>query len=104
VRLGSGRFALEEAVSLERLEEAFEHGQEADYVFPLDHALLDWPAMIVGADDARRIVQGQAVRGDLLEMKDEAAMGRAYGPNGEFLAIMFYQAKAGLWRPKKVFS
>jgi tRNA pseudouridine55 synthase len=67
IRLRSGQFALEQAVSLERLQEAFQHGQEAQYLLPLDEALLSWPAMIVGADDARRIVQGQAVCGELPE-------------------------------------
>jgi tRNA pseudouridine55 synthase len=104
VRLGSGRFTLEEAVSLERLEEAFEHGQEADYLLPLDDAFLDWPAMIVGADDARRIVQGQTVCGELPEVRDKSAMCRAYSLDGEFLAIMSYQARTGRWRPKKVFA
>jgi len=104
VRLGSGHFRLEDALSLERVEEAFEHGQGEALVLPPDEALLDWPAMIVSSEDARRIAQGQALRGNPPdEGGDEVALSRAYGAEGEFLAVMVYHAETGLWRPKKVF-
>jgi len=101
VRLSSGRFSLEEAVSLDRLEEAFRHGQEGEYLLPLDEALLDWPAMIVGDEDARRIGHGQAVEG---QNAADGTLGRAYDLDGKFLAIMSYHAGSGRWRPAKVFA
>jgi tRNA pseudouridine55 synthase len=104
VRLGSGRFTLEEAVSLERLEEAFRHGQEDRYLLPLDEAFLDWPAMIVGADDERRVVHGQAINGEPPAARGEALLRRAYSLDGDFLAIMAYHVASGRWRPKKVFA
>jgi tRNA pseudouridine55 synthase len=105
-RLSSGRFNLEEAVSLERIEEAFEHGQESHYLLPIDEALLDWPAMIVGMDDAERIGQGQAIPGDLLPDGEDGHGGlcRAYSSEGDFLAILAYKPATGLWWPKKVFG
>ena len=111
VRLRSGRFRLEEAVSLERLEEAFRHGQGERYLLPLDHALLDLPALIVGAEDARRIVHGQPIparQGTVGQVSNlsqaDGALYRAYNLDGGFLAVMAYDAAAGLWRPKKVFG
>jgi tRNA pseudouridine55 synthase len=104
VRMASGRFTLEEAVSLERLEEAFQHGQEVRYLLPLDEAFLDWPAMIVGADDARRVVHGQTIGGDPLAAKEEGLLRRAYSLDGDFLAILEYRASSGRWCPKKVFA
>lgn len=104
VRLQSGRFALEDAVSLDRLEEAFEHGREEKYLVPLDEALLDWPAMVVGGTDARRIVQGHAVAGPLPMIEDNEVLCRAYSLDGEFLAILTYDAAAERWQPKKVFA
>ncbi len=105
VRLGSGRFALEDAVSLERLEEAFEHGQGEAFLMPLDEALLDWPAMIVGREDAHRIAQGQPLRGEPPDTDEhEPVLSRAYSVEGDFLAVMTYHAETGLWRPKKVFA
>jgi tRNA pseudouridine55 synthase len=105
-RLSSGRFSLEEAVSLQRIEEAFEHGQESQYLLPIDEALLDWPAMIVGSSDAHRIAQGQALAGEPPANGAEEQVGlcRAYGPDGDFLAIMAYQSATALWWPKKVFG
>jgi tRNA pseudouridine55 synthase len=104
VRLQSGQFTLEGAASLERLEEAFEHGQEDQYLLPLDEALLDWPALIVGANDARRIGQGQAVVGDPPSGEDGGDLCRAYSLAGDFLAVMAYDGEHRLWRPKKVFA
>jgi tRNA pseudouridine55 synthase len=110
VRLSSGQFTLQEAVSLERLEEAFEHGQEARYLLPLDEAFLDWPVMLVGAEDARHIVHGHAARNapPVLERAmlepPGAPLCRAYSLDGDFLAIMAYHAASGQWRPKKVFA
>jgi tRNA pseudouridine55 synthase len=105
VRLGSGQFALEDAVSLERLEEAFQHGQGEQYLLPMDEALLDWPALVVGADDARRILQGQAVQADLGVTKGNGdSLCRAYSLDGDFLAVMTYHAASKQWRPKKVFA
>ncbi len=105
IRLGSGRFTLSESVSLERLAEAFEHGQEERYLLALDEAFLDQPAAIVGIETARRIAHGQAVDLDPCpgDVTDSGALVRTYGPEGEFLAIMTYDTVSGLWHPRKVF-
>lgn len=105
VRLASGRFTLREAVSLDRLEEAFQHNEHDRYLMPLDEALLDWPAMIVGAEGARQIVHGQAVPGGpSANNGDEVRLCRAYSLDGDFLAIMSYNAPSGDWHPRKVFA
>jgi hypothetical protein len=31
-------------------------------------------------------------------------MARAYGPEGEFLAVISFDPASSLWRPKKVFA
>lgn len=103
-RLRSGRFTLDAAVSLQRLEEAFQHGQEGRYLIPLDEALLDWPAIVVGAEDARRVLHGQAIQADVPEMgEDGNLLCRAYSIEGDFLAIVTFHARTGKWQPKKVF-
>jgi tRNA pseudouridine55 synthase len=104
IRLRSGRFSLEQAVSLERLEEAFQHGQEGQFLIPLDEALLDWPAMVVSADHARRIAQGQAIEGDAPACGDGSRLCRAYSLDGEFLAIVEHRTSTERWHPKKVFA
>ncbi len=105
VRLSSGQFTLEEAVSLDRLEEAFRHGEGVSYLLPLDAGLLDWPALVVGAEEAQRIAQGQSVEGPPLPAGDDKApLCRAYSLAGDFLAVMVYDNDARRWRPKKVFA
>jgi tRNA pseudouridine55 synthase len=105
VRLASGRFTLGEAVSLDRLEEAFQHNEHDRYLLPLDEALLDWPAMIVGVEGARQIVLGQSVPGRPSATKrDQIRLCRAYSLDGDFLAIMSYDATSGDWHPRKVFA
>ena len=60
--------------------------------------------MIVGADDARRVVHGQTIGGDPLAAKEEGLLRRAYSLDGDFLAILEYRASSGRWCPKKVFA
>jgi tRNA pseudouridine55 synthase len=105
VRLRSGRFTLEDAASLERIEEAFAHGQEADYLLPIDEALLDWPALVFGADKAQRLVHGQAIEApEPRAGEEDALLWRAYSLDGEFLAIVNFDRATGRWRPQKVFA
>src|SRR5690606_18098372 len=94
VRLASGRFTLEDATSLERLEEAFRHGQEEQYLLPLDEALLDWPAIVVDSDEKQRLVQGQPIPARASKPADDG-WARAYSSDGDFLAIVAYEAGAG---------
>jgi tRNA pseudouridine55 synthase len=106
VRLSSGRFVLEDATSLDRLAEAFEHGQGDRHLLALDEAFFDQPAAVVGADRAQRIAHGQAVALDTAIGPGEGGseVVRVYGPDGGFLAIVTYDAESGMWRPKKVFA
>ncbi|NIV39183.1 MAG: hypothetical protein GWN58_60130, partial [Anaerolineae bacterium] len=65
----------------------------------------DWPAAIVGGEAARQIAHGQAVALESLSRDQSGGkMARAYGPEGNFLAILIYDAASALWRPKKVFA
>jgi tRNA pseudouridine55 synthase len=105
VRLGSGRFTLQGAVSLERLEEAFRHGQESTYLMPLDEALLDWPAVVVGGDEARSLAHGQAISADpAMENARSGDLYRAYSLDGQFLAVLKFDSSAHRWQPRKVFA
>ena len=106
VRLASGRFTLEDATSLERLEEAFQYGQEEQFLLPMDEALLEWPAIVVDSGEKQRLVQGQPISGGVIAGsggRETAGWARAYSSDGDFLAIVAYDQGAGRWQPKKVF-
>jgi tRNA pseudouridine55 synthase len=105
-RLASGSFTLDDAVTLEDLT-----GLEdlSGLLHPLDAALQDLPILKLDADQARRIVLGQAI--PLLGVEAGAApcgsagsLCRALDASGALLAIMTCDSAAQVWRPKKVLA
>ncbi|PKO23082.1 MAG: tRNA pseudouridine(55) synthase TruB [Chloroflexi bacterium HGW-Chloroflexi-1] len=100
-RLRSGDFRLADAISLETLAEAAETGQVARYLHPLRSALADLTPVPVDPQTAAQIAHGQAIP---CPTRPENATGCAYGPDGEVLAILIYDADRMQWRPRKVFA
>jgi tRNA pseudouridine55 synthase len=103
-RTASGQLRVEEAVTLEALNAAFELGHWQQYLRPADTALADWPAVHLAAEGAQRVLRGQAVPAGPSELTAEGAFARAYNPAGEFVAILRGDLGAGVWRPHKVFN
>ncbi|MEA3338647.1 MAG: tRNA pseudouridine(55) synthase TruB [Chloroflexota bacterium] len=130
VRLASGGFRLEEAVTLDEFAQAAAEERWPDMLHPLDAALTHFPALHLDASSARRLCQGQAVangeiangewrmanaewriaNGEIAngEWRDGERRGgglvRVYGPDEVFLALAVYDAEAEVWRPRKVFQ
>jgi len=106
IRLASGDFRLEDAVTLETFSRAVSEGRGAELLYPIDAALSHFPALHLDADAARRLRSGQAIpvpsSSPEAEGK-EGGMARAYGPDGTCLALVTYDGAAGVWRPRKVF-
>jgi len=98
-RMASGRFSIEQAITLEELEQAFAKGEGASLLQPLDVALQAFPSVIVDQATESKIGFGQRVR---LSEAPEALMCRAYSADGRLLALLRYDA-GGLWQPHKVF-
>jgi len=111
VRLRCGPFALEDAVPLSELEEAFHAGSWQRFAYPMDWVLQDWKKVTVGEETARAIRNGQAVQLPDEEGGDRAIPSdvpgdnrrRVYTPEGALLSLMRFSACARLWRPLKVF-
>jgi len=100
-RLASGRFRVEDAITLDQLAAAVEEGDWFRLLIPPDAALLDFAAVRLNGDAARRLSHGQPVP---CPERPSTVMGRAYGPDGTLLAVVTYDPKAHLWRPRKVFA
>jgi len=98
-RMASGHFSIEQAITLEELEQAFAKGEGASLLQPLDVALQAFPSVIVDQATESKIGFGQRVR---LSEAPEALMCRAYSADGRLLALLRYDA-GGLWQPHKVF-
>jgi tRNA pseudouridine55 synthase len=101
-RLASGRFHVEDAVTLEEFAEIAAQGRWTARLHPIDAALARFRPLYVDADAARRLCSGQPIISPSGEPVDES-LARAYGPDRVFLALVAYDSEANVWRPRKVF-
>ncbi len=100
-RLASGHFTLAEAITLETASQLFEQGRWAEVLHPLDEALLAYEALTVDGETERKIRFGQQVAGPV--PSGLPSLRRAYSSRGVLIALLSYDARSGLWQPKKVF-
>ncbi len=98
VRERSGSFALEDAVSLEQLQEAGSKGWQ-HYLLPMQVGLGHLPGISVDSAQEARICQGQMV--DLPELAS-ADLAYAVNGGGQLFAILRRREVTGLWQPDKV--
>jgi tRNA pseudouridine55 synthase len=107
VRLASGDFRVEDAVTVEEFAQAAAEDRWPDLLHRMDAALTHFPALNLKTGAARRICSGQAVPGPPLPSTHPEGnwqgLARAYGPDGTFLALVAYDPAAGVLRPRKVF-
>lgn len=120
VRTRSGPFTLAESITLEQLALAVQEGTITHYLYSIDKALEQYPALIVDEETAARVRHGNAFRypadpaGSPIECKTvhsrgdlrgrpETPLARLYDTQGQFLAIAEWDARQELWKPQKVF-
>jgi tRNA pseudouridine55 synthase len=111
-RLASGKFHLKDTITLDELACAAAEQRWSDLLHPIDAALYRFPALHLDADAARRVILGQAVQAREGESVgagrettgDVARLSRAYGPEGDFLALVAHDPEANVWRPRRVFK
>ena len=100
-----GPFRLEDAISLEKLEELRhkDAGREAlrEVLLPVETALDDIPALAVDRNQATRIVRGQQVilRGGDAPVNEETVLATWKGKPVALCAI-----EAGILKPRRVFN
>ena len=99
-RLRSGRFAVDEAWSVEELERLAGMGRAGEAVLPADEALLEHDCALLGPAGAAAFVHGNVHRaGGALR---PAPAARVYSTAGEFLGVGAVDA-GGSVQPVKVF-
>ncbi len=101
-RTKNGRFGLREAVSLRRLDEAFENGDWYRYLVPAAEALGDWHTVILKVDEIDDVTHGHRILGEA--GLEHGLLARAVSEDGELVALVEYDAETNEWQPKKVFS
>jgi tRNA pseudouridine55 synthase len=100
-RLASGKWRLEDAITLHDLQRQVEAGDWVHLLHSLDAALQDFDRVDLTLDLAQQVIHGQAV---LLDGRPQTSLVRAYAPDGNLVALLQPSRKPDLWQPKKVFS
>jgi tRNA pseudouridine55 synthase len=103
VRTRHGPFKIEEAITLEALESAFREGTWQQQLRPPEYILTDWPTYTATDEQEREIMQGKPLRLPA-PAPHEKQMLAAKRPNGELLAIMYWDEGKGFWQPRKVMA
>lgn len=104
-RLKSGAFSIENAVSIEEMEERFADGNWRNIVNSPDTALRDMRALVVGKPLEDMIRNGRAFAAGADDRPARANEHcRVYTTDGNFLAIVAHNAPTQQWRPEKVFA
>lgn len=101
-RTKNGQFGLRDAVSLRRLEEAFENGDWYKYLIPAAEALGDWYTVVLDVPQIDEVTHGHRIPAD--EGLEPGKMARAISEDGELVALIEYDAEVSEWQPRKVFS
>lgn len=108
-RLRSGAFRVQDALTLDEVEERFACGDWREIVHSPDIALRNLRALIVGKPVEEMIRNGRFfdpgdAAGDAHTPPKPSERCRAYSTDGRFLATLTFDPDLQQWRPEKVFA
>jgi tRNA pseudouridine55 synthase len=101
VRTRSGPFTLSESITLEQLADAVETNSVQQYLYLVDKALEQYPAIKLDAETVERVKHGNTFNKPIVK---NAGLARVYDTNGDFIAIAEWNEEQKAWQPKKVFA
>jgi tRNA pseudouridine55 synthase len=102
-RLRVGIFSIRDALSLENIEDAFHDNTWKTIIYPVDSPLSNWKAIVVGREIELDIRHGHPMPASEND-SDLEEYCRAYDADGNFLAILRFNAAKRQWHPEKVFA
>ena len=104
-RLRSGAFSVEDAFSLDEVEDRLADGSWRELIHSPDIALRNLRAILVGKRLEDMIRNGRAFEvGDSTVQLHASERCRAYSSDGRFLATVVFDEDLRQWRPEKVFA
>ena len=105
VRLRTGHYPIETALSADDLRDASDRGDWRDYVLAMDTVVLHLRAAVVGASGEAHIRNGQPI---VLPIPRLPALHqetcRVYSEDGRLLALASYNSAMHEWQPETVFG
>jgi tRNA pseudouridine55 synthase len=101
VRLRTGPFFLDQALTIAELEAAFDEMPWPELALHPDTALLDWPAIVLDEAGTLAWRQGKDLR---LGRGADSERCRAYSTAGDWLGLGRGDTERGAWRPEKVIA
>lgn len=101
-RTKSGEFALRDAVTLRKLQEAFDNGEWYKYLIPAAEALSDWPSRELSYEEVDLVRHGHRVPVEGAPENPDHWV-RGISEQGELVALLEYLPEEKEWQPRKVF-
>jgi tRNA pseudouridine55 synthase len=101
VRLRVGPFSIEEALTLEQLEEAFKQERGEKYLYSVDYVLGDYAAVVVNHEKQCSLIHGAPIVLESTENNGQPS--RVYTEDGRFLGMISYDPESQKWQPDKIF-
>jgi tRNA pseudouridine55 synthase len=101
-RTRAGRFAIESAITLERLDELADDGAVAAQMISLDDTVGHLPAIVMDESDGRRVTHGRDLELDS-DHQDQQRV-RMQNVAGELLAVGIYDSSRRVIHPTVVFG
>lgn len=101
VRLRTGPFFLDQALTLEELATEFAETPWPELALHPDVALLDWPVIVLDEAGTLAWRQGKDIRAGQGAADEHC---RAYSTEGDWLGLGRFDAERGAWRPEKVIA
>ena len=100
-RTRSGRFTIEQAVTLEALQDVAGAGNAESAIMPVDQALADFPSLSITEDEAGRIAHGGRIPRISQDAAVRAGPVRLHDPSGRLAALARFEND--VVRPELVF-
>lgn len=104
IRTRCGPFSLAESITLDQLAAALAQGRIAQYLFPADSVLRDYPALHLDVLGVERVLHGNPFQHTFDTASGLPGLARVYDEHGRFLAIAAWDGTRQVWQPKKVFA
>jgi tRNA pseudouridine55 synthase len=102
-RLRYGPFSVQDALSPDEIEDAFNRDDWKKLIYSVDSPLQDWKAIVVGKNNEINVRNGRPLPVNETDEFPEQYC-RAYDLDGNFLAVLRFIPEKRHWQPEKVFS